>query len=122
MQPLKYRPRLNTGKLNRRVVIQKKGRAVDDAGFPIGGPDQWEDVFTVWASREPLRGREYFAAAAAQAETTVRYKMRYREGITSDMRLVDLKDNRIYELSAVLDDPFGDRTETHLMTTEASNG
>ncbi|GAB6931593.1 phage head closure protein [Paenibacillus sp. JCM 10914] len=121
MQQPKYRPRLNAGKLNRRIAIQKKGRLVDDAGFPVKDP--WEDVFNpLWSHREPIRGREFFAAAAAQAETTVRYKIRFREGITSDMRLVDLKDNRTYELTAVLDDVFNDRTETHLMAKELTNG
>lgn len=121
MQPNKYRPTLNTGKLNRRVAFQKYVPKTDDAGFP-SKEKEWVTQFTLWASREPLRGREYFAAAAAQAETTVRYKIRYREGITSDLRLVDLKDNRTYELKAVLDDAYNDRTETHLMAVEVSNG
>lgn len=121
MQPFRYKPKLNTGKLNRRITIQKKGPSEDESGYPIPNPP-WIDIMTVWASREPLRGREYFAAAAVQAETTVRYKIRYREGIKSYMRLIDLKDNRIYELDSVIDDPFNDRTETHLMAIEASNG
>lgn len=97
---------------------------MDDAGFPIKDPKEWEDVFEkpLWANREPIRGREFFAAAAAQSEKIVRYKIRYREGITSDMRLVDLRDNRTYELTAVLDDVYNDRTETHLMALELSNG
>lgn len=114
--------RIKTNDLDRRITIQKKGRKVDDAGFPVPNPKEWEDVVTVWAAREPIRGREFFAAAAAQAETTVRYKIRYREGITSEMRLYDIKDKRTYSLTAVLDDVFDDRTETHLMSAEVSNG
>lgn len=121
MQLFKYRPRLNTGKLNRRIKIQEKDPFEDETGYPSPNPS-WEEVATLWASREPLKGREFFAAAAAQAETTVRYKIRYREGINSDMRLVDLKDDRIYKIEAVLDDVFNDRTETHIMAIEVSNG
>lgn len=121
--------RLQANELNRRITIQRKGRTTDDAGYPIPGAKEWEDVCTIWAFREPLRGREFFAAAAAQAETTVRYKIRYRLGIKSDMRIIDEKKvvdgeekARIYKIDTVLDDVFDDRTETHLMAFEASNG
>lgn len=121
MQQQKYRPRLNAGELNRRITIRKAGRTEDDAGYPIPNP-QPVDVCTVWAAREPLRGREYFAADAAQSEITVRYKIRFREGITSDMQLYDHRDDREYQIEAVLDDVYNDRTETHLMVSEVSNG
>ncbi|OAB31755.1 hypothetical protein PMSD_18390 [Paenibacillus macquariensis subsp. defensor] len=128
MQPPKYKPKLNAGKLNRRITIQKEGPSEDAAGYPIPNPP-WEDVATVWASREPLRGRELWAAATIHAEKTVRYKIRYRDGITSDMRLIDgkvtvndVQMDRIYQLSAVLDDVFDDRRETHLLAIEVTNG
>lgn len=116
--------RLQANDLNRRITIQRKGRTEDDAGYPIPNPQEWVDVFPfkLWASREPLRGREFFAANAEQAEISVRYKVRYRPGITTKMRIIDWKDNRTYEIKAVLDDVFDDRTETHLMVTEVSNG
>lgn len=115
MQPFKHRPRLNAGKLNRRIAFQTfvDGRR-DDAGFPL--PPEWVTQFTLSAAREPIRGREYFAAAAAQAENTVRYKVRYDKRIAPSMRIMD--GDRIYNIEAVLDDVYGDRTETHIMTTE----
>jgi SPP1 family predicted phage head-tail adaptor len=122
MQPFKYRPRLNAGRLNRRISIQEEKQAHDDAGYPIPGQKEWKEVCKPWASREPIRGREFFAADAAQSEIKVRYKIRYRPGITADMRLVDWKDNRTYEIKAVLDDVYNDGTETHLMVAEVSNG
>lgn len=114
--------RLRTNDLNRRVIIQKKGQKIDDAGFPVPNPKEWEDIVEIWSAREPLRGREFFAAAASQSETTARYKIRYRKGISSDMRIFDIKDDRAYPITAVLDDVFDDRTETHLMAVEVSNG
>jgi len=121
MQPHKYRPRLNAGELNRRITIRKKGRTEDEAGYPIPNPPP-EDVCTIWASRKPLRGRELFAADAAQSEITVRYRIRYRDGITSDMWLYDHRDKREYKIIVPLDDVYNDRTETHLMVSEMSNG
>lgn len=110
---------MNPAKLNRRILLQKKSNGEEDeSGYPTSPDDEWEDVMTVYASREPLRGREFFAAAAANAELTLRYKIRYREGITPDMRFKDLNNERICNITAVLDDPYGDRTETHLMALE----
>ncbi|MNW39623.1 Phage head-tail joining protein [compost metagenome] len=114
--------RLQSNDLNRRITFQHKQRTEDDAGYPIPGADGWENGDAVWANREPLRGTEFFAASSAQSEITVRYKIWYKQGITADMRLVDLRDNRVYEIVTPLDDPFDDRTETHLLVTEVSNG
>lgn len=108
---------MNIGKLNHRITIQRPGRTEDDAGYPIPGGSEWEDVATVWAAREPLRGREFFAAAAVQYEKTVRFRIRYRRGIIPGMRV--LCEGRVYKIYAVLDDVYGDRTETHLMTVES---
>lgn len=109
---------MNPAKLNKRITIQKKGRTEDDAGYPIPNPKEWEDVVTIWAAREPLKGREFFAAAATQYENTVRWKIRYREDIKPGMRVVHK--GRFYPIYAVPDDVKGDRTETHLMTTEVT--
>ncbi|MFU1798206.1 phage head closure protein [Paenibacillus azoreducens] len=121
--------RLQANDLNRRITIQRKVRDEDDAGYPIPSDKEWEDVITLWANREPLRGREFFAAAAAQSESTVRYRIWYRSGITADMRFLDGKTvingeehDRIYEIVTVLDDVFDDRTETHIMASEVTNG
>lgn len=117
--------KLKASDLNRRITIQRKVRTEDEAGYPIPGAKEWEDLCTLWAAREPLRGREFFAAAAVQQENTTRFRIRFREGITADMRLINGEVNvngqekeRVYNIYAVLDDPHGDRTETHLMTTE----
>lgn len=114
--PNKYDKHKNSGKRNKRITIQKKGRTEDDAGYPIPDPNDWEDVCTIWAEREPLKGREFFAAAATQYEKTVRWRIRYREDIKEGMRVVYKE--RFYPIYAVPDDVSGDRTETHLMTTE----
>ena len=42
----------------------------------------------VWGSAQPLRGREFFAAGAINSEATVRFRIRYRSGITGAMRVL----------------------------------
>lgn len=46
----------------------------------------WHPFAVVRASLEPLTGREYWTASMSQAEGTIRVVMRYRKGITDQMR------------------------------------
>lgn len=110
---------LTRGMLNRKITIQEVQTVVSPEGIP---EETWVDVMTLFAYREPLATRswEYFEAAAIQAEKTVRYKIRYRKGILPNMRVVD--EGRIYNIKVVMDDVYGDRTETYLMTQELEDG
>lgn len=120
MQPPKYRPRLNAGKLNRRISIQHYTTVeVDPEGIATEG---WTTLAKVWAARTPIRGRDYFQAAANNAEKTVKFVIRYKEGIKSNMRVYDHKDDLTYDIVTPLDDYFGDRTETHLMCELIEDG
>ncbi|ELK43997.1 phage head-tail adaptor [Brevibacillus agri BAB-2500] len=113
--------RLLVNKMNRRITIQEKQTVVDPEGIPT---ESWADVATLWAAREPLiaGAREFFSAAAINAEKTVRYAIRYRPGILPSMRLVDKQDGLTYEIKAVLDDVLGDRTQTHIMAEVLADG
>ena len=75
----------NPGKLNKRVVIQQPSTLKDDYGQSI--MDAWEDFKTVWAEVSPIVGREYFAAETVNSEITHKVRLRYRTGITPDMRI-----------------------------------
>jgi SPP1 family predicted phage head-tail adaptor len=111
--------KLTASDLNRRITIQQKQIVVDPEGIPT---EKWTDVATVWAARNPLSGKEYFAAAAVNAEKTVKYRIRYRPGILPHMRLIDQKDGVTYDIKAVLDDYYGDRTQTHIMAEVLEGG
>ena len=74
-----------SGALRHRITIKEKVSTIDDRGF---AEESWTPVCTVWAAAENLRGREYFAAAAVQAEHTVRFTLRYRSGLDTTMRIV----------------------------------
>lgn len=111
--------RLLVNDLNRRITLEVATESVDPEGIAV---EMWQEVASVWAARRPLRGREYFEAAAVNAEKTVKYVIRYRVGIKSNMRLVDQKDGLLYSVRAVLDDYYGDRTQTHIMAELIEDG
>lgn len=95
-----------------RVTLQQRAADQDEAGQPV---DTWKDVATVWGAVEPLRGREYFAAAQVQAEVTTRIRIRYCRGIRPDMRV--LYDGRLFNILSVID-PEERHRELQLMCRE----
>lgn len=78
---------MQAGKLRHRVTLQRYVLGSPSqtlTGAPDGG---WEDYLTVSASIEPISGREPFLAQAHLSEITHKVRMRYRDGITSAMRV-----------------------------------
>ena len=61
----------------------------------------WTNFVTVWASVEPLSGREYFYSHQIKAEVTHRIKIRYREDITTKMRIKHR--DRVLAIESILD-------------------
>ena len=76
---------MDIGKLDRRVTLQSKSVTRAANGEEVV---TWADVATVWAQVHALRGKEFFAGAEMQAAVDVRVRMRYRSGVTRDMRLL----------------------------------
>jgi SPP1 family predicted phage head-tail adaptor len=91
------------GQLRRRVSLQRPTTAQDSYGEPV---TTWVTAATVWASAEPLDGRELFAAQAVHAKLTRRFVVRYREDVDNTWRV--LYGGRAYHL---VQDPIdvGDR-------------
>lgn len=54
----------------------------------------WTEVFTVWGSVEPMRGREYLDSRQQQAEVDYRVRIRYRSGLKPSMRIEHDLDSR----------------------------
>lgn len=99
------------GERNRQITIQKK----------IAG--EWTDFCTVWAKRNAHRGRKRFLAATDYSELTVVYEISFRRGILPNMRLIDKTDNnREYKIHFVDDDPWNNRSETHIEAKELADG
>ena len=84
------------GDLRHRITIQKFTIGVNENGFET---EDWQDYKTVWASVSNLTGKEYYQAAAIQAEKTVKFKVRYFEDIDTSMRIV-FKDSK-YNINSI---------------------
>lgn len=93
---------MQAGRLRHQVTIQHRVEASPQQ-FGTGEPDtSWSAYLTgVWASVDPLRGRELFAAQEHHSEIEVRIRIRYQEGITAAMRVVF--ESQYYDILAIID-------------------
>ena len=96
---------MKAGDLDQRVTVERLQGGFDELGQPL--PDTWAPLFTCWAAVEPLVGREYLAAQAAQSEVTARVTMRYRRGITAQDRVIH--NGTIYGIESLVDVRSGHR-------------
>ena len=85
--------KINVGKLNKRITIQKLTTVTNNNGFD---EEKWVDYKPVWASINNLFGKEFYAAKAVNAETTVEFIIRY----SSDTKVLLEKDGtKLYRVS-----------------------
>ncbi len=73
-----------SGELDQRVRLYSRATGTNAKGERL---KEWVFVTEVWAKAVPLRGREFFDAGMQQSEITTRFRIRYRDSITEDMRL-----------------------------------
>lgn len=76
---------LPAGKFDRRITLQQKSVTRAGNGEEVVS---WVAVAELWARVEPIRGREFFAAAEMHDATDHRVTIRYRTGVTRDMRVM----------------------------------
>lgn len=111
---------MEAGKLRHRVTIQQFV-AGSPQQLPIGEPDvAWTDLMTVWASVEPLKGRELLLAQQIQSEIDVRIRMRYRSGVTATMRATF--NGVSYDILAVIDAEIRNAELELMCKTGTNNG
>lgn len=67
------------GKLRHRIKLEMPIIVKDSIGQEGEG---WQDVATVWASIEPLSGREYFNAQQINSEISTKITIRYIEALS----------------------------------------
>lgn len=105
---------MRAGWLRHRVEILAKEASQNGFGEEVV---TWVPAATVWASVEPLRGREYVEAKQGQVEVSHRVVMRYREGMGSEMRL-RIPGGRVLEIESVIN-PLERGERLELMCREA---
>lgn len=84
------------GDLDRRITIQAKTVERDDYGAT---KETWSDAATVWAQYLPGGGDERFAAAQVYAETQARFRIRWRDDVTTQHRV--LFDGKLWDILAI---------------------
>lgn len=103
---------LDAGLLNRRLLIERPVRTSDDYGGATA--TTWETVATVWAS---VVDQLLFNAAEAsntdvrQRTLPTRVRIRYRNDITTDMRLTLADRSRVMQIISISELGRGDGLE-----------
>jgi len=86
---------MNIGEMRDRITFQEKVYSLDSPYVS----NTYSNYTTVWAKVEYLNGREYWNAKAVNAEQTVRFIIRYRNDITTKMRVA--YNSMLYDITAV---------------------
>jgi len=115
---------VNIEDLRHRITLQKKttigtfllpDMIISTPPIDANGIEStiWVDFKTVWASYEPLGGREYYAAAAVQSQDNVTFHVRYQKDITPDLQIVF--EDLIYQILNI-NDTAGRHIELQLIS------
>lgn len=72
---------MKSGQLRQLVTFQSKTEVNDSFGNSV---EAWSDAFNEMAAFEQLGSKEFPTAWKRYAETTARFRIRYRAGIDSD--------------------------------------
>ena len=84
---------MKASKLRQRATLQ----AYTSTKSPTGAiKKEWANLYSVYCSFEPLSVKDVIVAQSNSSKITARLTMRYREGITSGMRI--LYKNKVYEI------------------------
>jgi SPP1 family predicted phage head-tail adaptor len=76
---------IQVGALSERVTLQQLPTTQDAHGQESAA---WVDFDEVWAKAEPLRGRDFFAAAQMQVSVSVRFTIRFRTDMPARLRVL----------------------------------
>lgn len=88
---------MNAGILRHKISFQSRTVSRDSFGAETVA---WRTEKTVWASIEPISGREYFLAQQVQSEITHIIKIRYYSGVRTDWRVIF--GSRIFDIKSVI--------------------
>lgn len=105
----------DAGKLNKRITIGVMSDGFNEETRRHDRDDTFVPVATVWAAVKHVRGSEYFAAAAVNAEQTVTFTIRYRAELNTD-HVIKYGDT-LYNIRAINDPSEGH--DIQIITAEA---
>ncbi len=90
---------MQAGRLRHKIAIQATTPTRNEYGEPI---DSWATISggSVWASIEPLSGKEDLPARVMDAEVSHRITIRALSSVTTNHRI--LLGSRVFDINAVL--------------------
>jgi len=88
---------MRAGLLRHRITVQQKSVSRTSSGAESVS---WAEYDELWASVEPLSGRELELAKQIHDEISVRIWIRYRSGVVPEMRV--LFGSRTFDVLSVL--------------------
>lgn len=104
---------MEAGRLNKRITIQRREKTRNPSGQTVG---EWKDVCTVWAEVNCTDSKAVDANGAIQHEGLYRFYIRWRPGITAEMRVV--WQGRVFLLVGPPADWKGEKAGLTLLTKE----
>lgn len=107
---------MQAGKLRHRVELQRFIKQQDASTGEVA--KQWQRVAIVWASVEPVSGKEFMEADTKQGQIQARIVMRER-AVDEAMRVIYR--GKKYNINAVLSDRKSGREYVTLMVSEGTN-
>ena len=90
--------KINSGDLNRSIIIQTKTETHNSFGEPIY---TWADSFAVWAKIVTTGGGEFYAAQKLNESTTAVFTVRFTVAIKNSNRIKH--GTRIFEILSIND-------------------
>lgn len=111
----------STGKYNKRLTIEQPITTQDAAGAPVVA---WQALGTgVWASIEPLKGREALTAHQTLAALDTRIHLRYHPALAAMNEKWRCSYNGvIYNINSVVNVGMANREFELLCTSGVNNG
>ena len=87
---------MKAGDLRHPITLMAPENDVNELGRPV---KTWRDQVTVYAAKQDVSGREFYAAQAYHAEDTVTWTLRWRGDVTPEWRV--RHGNQVYEIIEV---------------------
>lgn len=103
---------MRAGELRHRITVEQNSPTQNDLGEE---ESSWSEFATRWADARALDGTESFSTDMKFAEATHRFRLRYLDGVTPEMRVS--WDGRTFDIVSALD-PRGRKRETVIVATE----
>lgn len=97
------------GSFDRTIIIQQVTETRNSEG---GTSEEWTEFARVRASKRDIRGNEFFAARQVNSEATTEFRLYFKHGLNSKMRIVC--DDIVYD---ILDIAETGRRRGHVIMT-----